>query len=271
MIRVLIVIFLLLVLRGTSFSQSNYLMSLENVIKINDFTYSFDIFIQNINEDFLLTSYQCSFQFDCNDILNDEFTFSYSNNSSELSNKPVFGIATRETDGHPELTFASNAGNDLIDNKKRVGQFILKRKLKFKAGSFSANWNFDGVNSTIITGKNFNNVTNPENFVSPFSLTEAEDSAEQKISNYQLFQNYPNPFNPSTTIRYSIPNTASSQITTLKIYDILGNEVAVLLNKIQPYGNYEIKFDGSNLASGVYFFRLSSGKFIQTKKMILAK
>jgi hypothetical protein len=86
--------------------------------------------------------------------------------------------------------------------------------------------------------------------------------------NFNLRQNYPNPFNPTTQINYSIP---SSQKVVLKVYDELGKEVATLVNKDQSAGNYSVDFNASNLASGVYFYRLQAGNFIQMKKMILMK
>jgi photosystem II stability/assembly factor-like uncharacterized protein len=85
---------------------------------------------------------------------------------------------------------------------------------------------------------------------------------------FTLFQNYPNPFNPTTTINYQIPSTGH---VSLKIYDILGREIATLVNEEKSAGNYEIKFDGSNLSSGVYFYRLQSGSFSETKKFVLLK
>ena len=85
---------------------------------------------------------------------------------------------------------------------------------------------------------------------------------------YALYQNYPNPFNPVTTIKYSIPN---SERVVLKVYNILGQEVATLVDEEQRAGVYEFKFDASNLSSGVYFYRLQAGKFIDVKKMILVK
>jgi hypothetical protein len=93
---------------------------------------------------------------------------------------------------------------------------------------------------------------------------------------FVLQQNYPNPFNPSTTIKYSIPqNTEYSPRrmlqTTLKVYDILGNEVATLVNERQKSGNYEVKFNASNLASGIYLYKLQSGSFAQTRKLMLIK
>ncbi len=84
-----------------------------------------------------------------------------------------------------------------------------------------------------------------------------------------LGQNYPNPFNPSTKISYSLPNT---QYIILKVYDVLGNEIATLVNKKQDAGNYEIEFDGSNFASGVYFYNLEiDGRIVGTKRMVLLR
>jgi len=97
-------------------------------------------------------------------------------------------------------------------------------------------------------------------------------------SGFELHQNYPNPFNPVTTIQYSIPgNVETLQATSLRVYDILGREVAVLVNQKLAAGNYEVKFDashteqGRSMASGVYLYKLQSGSFIQTKKFVLMK
>jgi len=83
-----------------------------------------------------------------------------------------------------------------------------------------------------------------------------------------LYQNYPNPFNPSTIIKYTVKEPA---FISLKIYDVLGNKVATLLNEEKPAGEYEIRFSGNALTSGVYFYQLKAGNFIQTKKMVLIK
>ena len=87
---------------------------------------------------------------------------------------------------------------------------------------------------------------------------------------FALYQNYPNPFNPVTTIRYSIPGTGTVPVS-LKVYDILGREVATLVSIEQKPGNYEIQFGGYNIASGVYIYRLAAGNFVSIKKMILMK
>jgi len=90
---------------------------------------------------------------------------------------------------------------------------------------------------------------------------------------YMLYQNYPNPFNNMTKIRYSLPFDVDNQMlnVVLKIFDILGNEIATLVNEEKPAGEYEVEFNGAALTSGVYFYQLKAGEFIQSKKMVLLK
>ncbi|MFQ3599125.1 MAG: T9SS type A sorting domain-containing protein [Chloroherpetonaceae bacterium] len=85
---------------------------------------------------------------------------------------------------------------------------------------------------------------------------------------FALEQNYPNPFNPTTIINYQLPMASN---VSLKIYDVLGKEVATLVNARQEAGTYNVNFNGSNLTSGVYFYRLQAGNFVQTRKMMLVK
>jgi hypothetical protein len=99
------------------------------------------------------------------------------------------------------------------------------------------------------------------------------DDIISELTNFSLAQNYPNPFNPSTMISYQLPVGGD---VTLKIYDILGNEIATLVNEYKPAGRYQIEFNSHsgkvrNLTSGVYFYQIKAGEFIQTKKMILLK
>jgi len=97
------------------------------------------------------------------------------------------------------------------------------------------------------------------------------------VEDFRLGQNYPNPFNPSTKIKFTIPQSvilseAKNLIPVqLKVYDILGNEVATLVNEEKPAGIYEVEFDAFGLSSGIYFYKLNSGNFVQTKKMILLR
>jgi gluconolactonase len=85
---------------------------------------------------------------------------------------------------------------------------------------------------------------------------------------FELFPNFPNPFNPTTNIAYRIANTG---LVSLKVYDLLGREVAALVNQVQRVGRHEVQFDGSRLASGVYFFRLMADGLAETKAMVLMK
>jgi len=98
--------------------------------------------------------------------------------------------------------------------------------------------------------------------------TGVEKTVSTLPKSFKLDQNYPNPFNPTTTIRYSIVKTAK---VTLKVYDILGREVQTLVNKEQTPGYYSVTFNAANLASGVYFYRISTGAFTATKKLMLLK
>ena len=88
------------------------------------------------------------------------------------------------------------------------------------------------------------------------------------INSFYLSQNFPNPFNPSTKIRFSIPHSA---FVTLKVYDLLGREIATIINEEKMPGNYEVSFNANNLSSGVYFYRIRAGSFIDTKRLILLR
>ncbi len=99
-------------------------------------------------------------------------------------------------------------------------------------------------------------------------VTDVENKETNMPRQFQLFQNYPNPFNPATGIQYSV---ASSQKVILKVYDVLGREVTTLVNEKKSPGTYKVSFDGSNLSSGIYFYRLTAGDYTETKKMVLVR
>ena len=106
-------------------------------------------------------------------------------------------------------------------------------------------------------------------------LKEIEIEVEIAPLSFELAQNYPNPFNPSTKISYTIPSVSLGEtegsIVSLKVYDILGNEVATLVNESQIAGFYEVEFNAVNFASGVYIYRLNTASFSATKKMVLLR
>jgi plastocyanin len=99
---------------------------------------------------------------------------------------------------------------------------------------------------------------------SPVSVPEDELLA----NNFELKQNYPNPFNPSTRINFAMPNAS---FVNLKVYDAIGNEIAVLVNEEKQAGNYYVDFEASNLSGGIYFYQIRAGSFIETRKMTLLK
>jgi len=100
------------------------------------------------------------------------------------------------------------------------------------------------------------------------TTVDVEKVSTEVPKNFTLYQNYPNPFNPSATIRYEIPERS---FITLKVFDVLGNEIASLVNEEKLAGSYEVKFEADRLSSGIYFYKLQSGNFIKTKKMLLLK
>ncbi len=114
-------------------------------------------------------------------------------------------------------------------------------------------------------------------------LPSVSDSSNLLPTRFTLYQNYPNPFNPSTKIKYEIPDQVRNDIrlVTLKVYDVLGNEVATLVNEEKQPGTYEVEFSakggsasGGNaysLPSGIYFYQLKAGNYVETKKMVLIK
>jgi len=100
-------------------------------------------------------------------------------------------------------------------------------------------------------------------------ITDVEENNESEIiSEFLLEQNYPNPFNSTTTIKYSIPQQG---LVTIKIYNAIGEEIVTLINKEQPVGNYDVEFNVTSLPSGIYFYRLKAGSFVETKKMVLLR
>ena len=151
--------------------------------------------------------------------------------------------------------------------------------------SFIANYNNkDAGNATSMTVTSLSpNITyyyrvsaSNNNGSSPYSntitvtttLTGVDEILSGLPSKYDVYQNYPNPFNPSTVIKYEVPQNS---FVNINVYDILGNKISTLVNQEKPAGRYELKFDASNLPSGIYFYIIRAGSFSQTKKMMLMK
>jgi uncharacterized protein (DUF2141 family) len=105
----------------------------------------------------------------------------------------------------------------------------------------------------------------------PLVSVQEQEPASDLPKNFSLSQNYPNPFNPSTSISYTIPQGGIRHDVSVRIYDLLGREVATLVNEIKPAGTYTIMWNASSMPSGIYFYRLQSDNFVATKKLVLIK
>ena len=116
-----------------------------------------------------------------------------------------------------------------------------------------------------VTGRSNNFIATVKFVQNPSSINNSSSLISEV---FFLYQNYPNPFNPVTQLKYSVPNFG---FVSLKIFDILGNEIRTLVNENNSKGSYEVEFDGSSLSSGIYYYKLQSGNFTQTRKMLLLK
>ena len=154
--------------------------------------------------------------------------------------------------GWGTITRVNNTGQDVsISASSHAGYRFVNADSCFTVWSnYPATnvWAATGCTGTVITGNHNNHEIIPEK--------------------YSLEQNYPNPFNPTTDIKFSIPQTG---LVKLVVYDILGQEVATLVNEVRQTGNYSINFNASNLASGVYIYKLTAGTYVSTKKLTLIK
>jgi len=129
------------------------------------------------------------------------------------------------------------------------------------------------IGGTVNTNENYVEANNVHDvgifaFADPDSITSVDSGKNGIVNEFKLAQNYPNPFNPNTKISWQSPFSSHQ---TLKVYDVLGNEVATLVNEQKAAGTYEVIFDASHLSSGIYLYKLQAGSFVETKKMILLR
>jgi Zn-dependent metalloprotease len=152
-----------------------------------------------------------------------------------------------------------------IERRKENSDFVLIGFVEGR-GTTIEQQEYSYIDRDITTGKYFYRLKQID-FDGTFEYSN-EVEIEAAPSSFSLEQNYPNPFNPATTIKFNLP---AKEFVTLKIYDLLGDEVAELLNEEKPAGSHSIEFDASGMASGTYFYKLQAGSNITTRKMILLK
>jgi hypothetical protein len=167
------------------------------------------------------------------------------------------------------LSYVEDTDNNFVDYtvSDMDGSYLIGNLEPGNYTLVSTLVNYNNNESPISVDYLNNSTFNIDVNLSPDAATGLNDNSAI-INGYSLNQNYPNPFNPSTIISYQIQNTG---LVTLKLYNILGKEVATLVNENQNAGKYNYTFKGGNLASGVYFYRLQAGSFVSIKKMTLLK
>ena len=231
---------------------------------------------------------------------NDKYSYTYDGNNSQIEAlQQTWGVSAWVNQGKDSYTYDGN--NNRTEQLHQT--WVVSTWVNYFRWSYTydgnnnpieeltQNWDgstwvnsgkdsytYDGNNNQIEWLQQFWDGSawlNTSKIIYSYIITDIEEF-EGAVNTYSLSNNYPNPFNPSTKISWQSP-VGSNQ--TLKIYDLLGNEVATLVDEFKPAGSYEVKFDASGLTSGIYFYRLqvsdpesSSGQgFVETKKMLLLK
>jgi photosystem II stability/assembly factor-like uncharacterized protein len=177
----------------------------------------------------------------------------------------TWSTATEENNRGFEIERQASSKQLPVDNQWKVIGFVEGY------GTTSEKHNYTFTDNAVITGKYKYRLKQIDYNGAVEYSKEVEIEVNSLPLQFSLEQNYPNPFNPTTKIKYSIPSSAGNELVTLKVYDILGNEVTTLVNEQQTPGRYEVIFNGKNKASGVYFYQLRAGSFNSIRKFVLLK
>jgi DNA-binding beta-propeller fold protein YncE len=190
---------------------------------------------------------------------------------STLANATLF--ANTGGNQHADGMEVDSSGNLYVAGSSGLAIFSPDGTLldEISVPGITSNVKWGGENGSILFITSFTALYGIDTIV-----TSIEDDLVNNPIQFQLDQNYPNPFNPTTKIRYSISQTSN---VIIKVFDILGNEIATLVNEEKLIGNYEVEFNATNLPSGIYFYHLRAGdpstgsgqSFVETKKMVLMK
>jgi 6-phosphogluconolactonase (cycloisomerase 2 family) len=185
------------------------------------------------------------------------------------------GSAISDVDGDskPDLVVTNGTGNtvSVFRNTSTSGSITFASKVDFTTGTNPSSVAIgdvdgDGKPDLVVANENSFAVSVFWNTVGP--ATSAEELLNQVPKEYSLSQNYPNPFNPSTVVRFSLPTVG---FVSLTVHNVLGLQVAVLVNQVKSPGTYTATLDATGFPSGVYFYRLRVGSFTETKRLVLLK
>ncbi len=238
-------------------------------------TYDLLCVLEKSNPDFLqITNYGINKMKDMRGDLREMFSkyAGYMNDLNELVDSLVTEHGDIEIEGEEVTTIISDVNNFVQDVNNDMQDPDTKTVINDVRVNLSA-W-FDNPPQNLLQKAKWffdSDTTNDNTMGGLFpdgrmpSVIETKDVLPDE---YYLSQNYPNPFNPSTRIHYSVPKAT---FVSIKVYDVLGREVATLVNEEKPAGNYQVQFDAGNITSGIYFYTLKAGEFSQTKKLILMK
>ena len=258
-------------------------------------------YFENINPDWVIpagTTVECTFMVD----------MTYAMDADSQQTDPLFNPATDTVywiprqplyyalngltwpGTYPRVLEMTDQGNNIYAGTLTLNGPSYNGWLYNYAFTHNGGLEQEGVGSVVSQGDcrvRFVNQNGPRSFETPFTMPTdmwsnsplpEEDHPQGWVDNvkeipgnpetYSLEQNYPNPFNPSTTIRFSVPETG---LVSLKVFNLLGEQVATLVNSELAKGRYEIKFKGNDVSSGIYFYTLKAGNYVSTKKMILLK
>jgi hypothetical protein len=174
-------------------------------------------------------------------------------------------ISSTETANNLEVKLIRNSQNLTFNQTEKLIENITQGEEIEAAFTFDVDYNIgnaeaDTIEFVVTDNKN---IYQTKQFMLQYSVP----------NEYKLEQNYPNPFNPSTKIRYSVPQVANSKMQNVRliVYDILGNEIKAIVNEQKEPGYYEVDFNASQFASGMYVYRLQANDFVSTKKMMVLK
>ena len=180
----------------------------------------------------------------------------YQNNGPVINGAIVYAV---DANGDVAGYAVSNAAGNYFMEGLIPGQYVVS------TDKFGYN---NGTSQTVSVDYQNNINGSASLYLTPENTTDVETSSSNEISSYSLSQNYPNPFNPSTQITYQVPANVN---VVVKVYNVLGAEVATLVNGMQTAGSHTITFNASRLSSGIYFYTIKAGNFTATKKLVLMK